>query len=68
MQSLDVFAAVVGPEPGALGNPGLKAKCGALDRVESILKVLRGEQPRGDDLVSQAGQHGLFQSLADPLL
>jgi hypothetical protein len=43
MQSLDIFAAVVGSKPCALSDTGFKAESGALKRVESILKVLRGE-------------------------
>ena len=55
VEALDVLAAVVRSEPGALCNPRLVTKGSSFDRVQSVVEILRRQQSGGDDAIAKAG-------------
>mmetsp|Transcript_53793 Transcript_53793/g.126972 ORF Transcript_53793/g.126972 Transcript_53793/m.126972 type:complete len:228 (-) Transcript_53793:961-1644(-) len=65
VEPVHFLAAVVRPEPGALGQHRLHREGGALVAVEPVLEVLRREHQRGDHLVFQPRQQRLAQALGD---
>ena len=65
IQPVDVFAAVVRPEPGALRQHRLEPERGAAERQQPVLEILRRQQARGDDLAFQIGQQGAAEFAGD---
>ena len=61
VQAIEFLAAVVRPEPGALGEHRRHAESRAAKRRQAVLEILRREQARGHDLVLQVRQQHRLQ-------